>query len=98
MLGCKPADTPMESTYKIGLKEDSPPVDKGRYQRLVGKLIYLSHTRSDIGFPVSFVSQFMNSPNEEHLEAVYKILRYLKMTPKKGLFSKREQARKLKFF
>ena len=44
MLGCKLADTPMESTYKIGLKEDSPPVDKGRYQRLVGKLIYLSHT------------------------------------------------------
>ena len=39
MLGCKPADTPMESTYKIGLKEDSPPVDTGRYQQLVGKLI-----------------------------------------------------------
>ena len=32
MLGCKPTDTPMESTYKIGLKEDSPPVDMGRYQ------------------------------------------------------------------
>ena len=43
MLGCKPTDTPMESTYKIGLKEDSPPVDTRRYQQLVAKLIYLSH-------------------------------------------------------
>ena len=34
MLGCKPTDTPM----KLGLKEDSSPVDKGRYQRLVGNL------------------------------------------------------------
>ena len=32
MLGCKLANTPMESTYKIGLKEDSPLVDTGRYQ------------------------------------------------------------------
>ena len=89
MLGCKPADTPMESTYKIGLKEDSPPVDTGRYQQLVGKLIYLSHTRPDIGFPVSVVNQFMNKHNEEHLEAVYRILRYLKMTPGKGIFFKK---------
>ncbi|KAK4860449.1 hypothetical protein QYF36_024063 [Acer negundo] len=34
MLGCKPADTPMESSYKIGFKGDSPPVDTRRYQRL----------------------------------------------------------------
>ena len=51
MLGCKPTDTPMGSNYKIGLKEDSPPVDTRRYQRLVGKLIYPSHTMPDIGFP-----------------------------------------------
>lgn len=89
MLGCKPADTPMESTHKLGLNQDSPPVDKGRYQRLVGKLIYLSHTRPDIGFSVSVVSQFMNDPKEEHLEAVYRILRYLKMTPRKGLYFKK---------
>ncbi|KAL5798657.1 hypothetical protein ACOSQ2_003477 [Xanthoceras sorbifolium] len=81
MTECKPADTPMDYTTKLGLIEESPPVDKGRYQRLVGKLIYLSHTRADIAFPVSTVSQFMNSPNEEHMGAVLRILRYLKMTP-----------------
>ena len=70
MLGCKPTNTPMEANYKLGLKNDCALVDKGRYQHLVGKLIYLSHTRPNIGFPVSVVSRFMNKPNEEHLEAV----------------------------
>ena len=55
----------------------------------MGKLIYLSHTRSDIAFAVSVVSQFMHSPRESHLEAVFRILRYLKSSPGKGLFFSR---------
>ena len=61
----------------------------GRYQRLVGRLIYLSRTRPDIGFSVSFVSQFMNNPTDDHMEVVNRILRYLKMTPGKGLLYKK---------
>jgi len=57
----------------------------------VGKLIYLSHTRPDIAFVVSLVSQFMHSPKEEHQEAVYRILRYLKSSPGKGLFFRKGQ-------
>jgi len=83
----------MDPFNKIETKGDSDLVDKGRYQRLVGKLIYLSHTRPDISFAVSTVSQFMNSPNEEHQEAVYRILRYLKTSPGKGLFFKKETNR-----
>ena len=73
-------------------------MDKGRYQRLVGKLIYLSHTRPDIGFSVSMVSQFMNNPNEEHMEVVYRILRYLKVTPGKGLIFEKNQRRDIEAF
>ncbi|RVW45970.1 Soluble starch synthase 3, chloroplastic/amyloplastic [Vitis vinifera] len=50
MLGCKLIDTPMDSQKKLGIEKESTPVDRGRYQRLVGRLIYLSHTRPDIGF------------------------------------------------
>lgn len=53
MLGCKPVDTPMNPNIKIGMRKDNPLIDKRRYQRLVGKLINLSHTYSDIGFVVS---------------------------------------------
>ena len=63
--------------------------DKGRYQMLVGKLIYLSHTRPDIGFSVGMVSRYMNKPTENHLEAIFRILQYLKQNPGGGLFFKK---------
>lgn len=88
----------MDATVKLGSKENGTPVDKGRYQRLVGKLIYLSHTRPDISFAVSMVSQFMNCPTEDHMEAVYRILRYLKMTPGQGLFFQKTANREVEIF
>jgi len=89
MLACKPASTPMDINHKLGIFPNQVPTDIGRYQRLVGRLIYLSHTRPDIAYAVSVVSQFMHAPSEEHLQAVNRILRYLKGTPGKGLlFSK----------
>ncbi|XP_027903699.1 uncharacterized protein LOC114163592 [Vigna unguiculata] len=60
-------------------------IDKGRYQRLVGKLIYLSHTRPDITYAVNDVSQFMHDPRKFHMDIVERILRYLKSTPGKGI-------------
>ncbi|XP_073119837.1 secreted RxLR effector protein 161-like [Henckelia pumila] len=93
MSGCRPVDTPMDPNINIGLKKDCPPVDKGIYQILVGKLIYMSHTRPDIGFVVSFIGQFMNNPTEEHMDAAYRVLRYLKRTPGKGLFFRKASNR-----
>ena len=66
-------------------------IDKGRYQHLVGKLIYLSHTRLDIAFAVSRVSQHMHFPTKDHMEEVYEILRYLKTTPGKRLFFRKNE-------
>lgn len=86
MLGSKACDTPMEPNKKLGDDTDGEMVDRGRYQRLVGKLIYLSHTRPDIAFAVSVVSQFMHAPYTTHYDAVIRILRYLKSAPGKGLF------------
>ena len=85
MLNCKPVDTPTVQNH--GLKEhlNQTPTKKERYQRLVGKLIYLSHTRPDIAYAVSLVSQFMHNPSEDHMGAVIRILQYLKSSPGRGL-------------
>eukprot|EP00261_Vitis_vinifera_P033077 XP_019074320.1 PREDICTED: uncharacterized protein LOC109122264 [Vitis vinifera] len=91
--GCKPSKTPMEPNFRLGDSDKKVPVDTTRYQRLVGKLIYLSHTQPDIAFAVSVVSQFMHSPYEKHLEVIYQILRYLKSTPGKGLFFMKNEQR-----
>ncbi|CAL9003388.1 unnamed protein product, partial [Prunus brigantina] len=88
MLDCKPADTPIIQNHHLGEYPDQVPTNKERYQRLGGRLIYLSHTRPDIAYAVSVVSQFMHSPSEDHMNAVLRILRYLKSAPGKRLFSK----------
>ncbi|RDX73822.1 Copia protein, partial [Mucuna pruriens] len=69
--------TPIEQNHRIRC-EESPIIEKSQYQRLLGKLIYLSHTRSDIAYDVSVVSQFMHDPRKRHLQAVERILQYLK--------------------
>ncbi len=88
MLGCKPADTPIETNHKLQVGFDNS-VDIRIYQRLVGRLISLSHTRPDIAYAVSLISQYMQDPRESHWKVVFRIIRYLKFTPRKGLlFSK----------
>ena len=96
MLGCKPSDAPIKARNRM--ESDGKPVDREKYQRLIGRLIYLSRTRPDIAFAVSVVSQYMHSPKESHLEAVYKILRYLKGSPGRGLFFKKSDSKKVEIY
>ncbi|XP_038698474.1 uncharacterized mitochondrial protein AtMg00810-like [Tripterygium wilfordii] len=84
MLGCKPTNTPIEASQKL-MAGVGRKVDKERYQRLVGRLIYLTHMRPDVTYAVSIVSQFMHDPRTSHMEVVYRILRYFKSSPRKGL-------------
>ncbi|EXB36428.1 hypothetical protein L484_009995 [Morus notabilis] len=86
---CKPAATPMDSNQKLSEAREEPPVDKGMYQRLVGRLIYLTHTRLDIAYSVSVISQFMHDPREPHLQAAHRILHYLKGNLGKGILFKK---------
>ncbi|RVW95943.1 Retrovirus-related Pol polyprotein from transposon TNT 1-94 [Vitis vinifera] len=63
--------------------------NKGRYQRLVGRLMYLAHTRPDLAYALSVVSQYMHNLGEQHMNAIMRILRYLKNAPgKRILFAK----------
>ena len=85
MTACQPSNTLVEEGLKLCVKIDQVLVDKGRYQRLVKKLMYLAHTRLDLVCALSIVSQFMHNPGEQHMNAVMCILRYLKSAPGKGI-------------
>ena len=52
MLGCRPCGSPIEKNHQT-CAELGDSVDRERYQRLVGRLIYLCHTRPDIAYAVS---------------------------------------------
>ena len=85
LIGGKGAGTPVDPNTKLNENPIEELVDKGRFQWLLGRLIYLSHTRPDIAFDVSLVSQFMFSPTKEHMHAMRRILNYLKATPGKAI-------------
>jgi Reverse transcriptase (RNA-dependent DNA polymerase) len=94
-LGIKPANTPMDTNNKLEPESGEPLKDIAQYQRLVGKLIYLTVTRPDIAFAVGTVSQFMHAPRTTHLEAVNRILKYLKGSPGQGIWMKKNNTNKI---
>jgi len=51
--------------------------------------MYLAHTKPNLTYALSVVSQYMNNPGEKHMNVVMHILRYLKSAPRRGiLFTK----------
>lgn len=91
MLDYRLAGTLIVQNHGLEEFSNQTPTNKERYQRLVGKLIYLSHTRPDIAYTVSLVSQFMHCRSENHMSDVIRILRYLKSSPGRGLMFKKNQ-------
>lgn len=74
--------TPADPNVKL-CKDDgvSKSVDSIMYQSMVGSLLYAAiATRPDISHAVGVVAKFNSGPNEAHLTAVKRILRYLKGT------------------
>ena len=51
--------------------------DSTMYRQLIGSLLYLVHTRPDICFAVSALSQLMIDPRHVHWVAAKHVLRYL---------------------
>ena len=85
-LACEPINTPIKVNHDISIYPDQIPTNKDRYQRIVGKIIYLTHTRLDLACAVNVVSQFMHNPSDHHMNVVNHIFAYLKLTPGKGVF------------
>ncbi|KAM1630317.1 hypothetical protein ACFX2K_018465 [Malus domestica] len=95
MLECKPTLTPMEPNAKMCAHEGKDLEDATMYRQLVGSLIYLTLTRPDISYAVGVMSRYMQNPKKPHLEAVRRILRYVKSTIDYGLLYKKGEDCKL---
>ncbi|XP_047314481.1 uncharacterized mitochondrial protein AtMg00810-like [Impatiens glandulifera] len=84
LIEAKSVSTPLltgESLVSTGSSFKNPTL----YRSLVGALQYLTITRPDLSYVVSSVSQFLQSPTEDHFLAVKRILRYVKGTLHFGL-------------
>nr|XP_016480651.1 PREDICTED: uncharacterized mitochondrial protein AtMg00810-like [Nicotiana tabacum] len=110
LLEGKPAHTPLEFNYKLtsiefdkvfnkeDLSDDRLLEDKSGYQRLVGRLLYLTMTRPDIAFVVQVLSQFIHAPKQSHLNVAMRVSRYIKSNPSLGLFLPSTSSQKLVAF
>lgn len=85
LLGARPVDFPMDSHHKLALSTSSPLDDPEKYRRLVGRLIYLFFTRSDLAYSVHILSQFMQNPTLDHWHAALRVVRHIKGHPGQGL-------------
>lgn len=59
MTDAKPAPTPVPDGIKLVADMQARAVDVAVYCSLLGKLLFLTHTRPDLAYPVNLVSKFM---------------------------------------
>jgi hypothetical protein len=83
MSECKTAKTP--GYRNIDLNHCKGEVDRQKYMKLVGSLIYALHTRPDITHATNMVCRHMSEPNATHMHAAMCVLRYLRGTVDFGL-------------
>lgn len=89
MVKCNPIQTPMELDLKLSKAEDEREVDATMYQKNIGCLRYLLHTRTNLPFSVGVLSRYMQSPRASHGVAMKQVLRYLQGSVAYGLVFER---------
>ncbi|GJV93411.1 putative ribonuclease H-like domain-containing protein, partial [Tanacetum coccineum] len=86
----KSASTPIDSEKHLVKDGDADDVDVHLYRSMIGSLMFLTTSRTDIMFAVCACVRFQVTPKTSHLLAVKRIFRYLKGKPTLGLWYSRD--------
>ncbi|GMP75039.1 hypothetical protein CsSME_00032259 [Camellia sinensis var. sinensis] len=76
----KHARTPMSTSLHLSKDSSGIDVDPTLYRSMIGSLLYLTASRSDIAFSVGVCARYQASPKESHLLAVKRIIKYVNGT------------------
>jgi hypothetical protein len=71
---------------KLRKEDESNDVDPKHYRSMIGSLLYVTTSKSDVKQAVGMVARFQASPKESHVQAVKRIFMYLKGTMDLGLW------------
>ncbi|XP_060211640.1 uncharacterized mitochondrial protein AtMg00810-like [Lycium barbarum] len=85
MSSCRPSATPVDTIPKLSATPTSPFKDPSLYRSLAGALQYLTFTRPDISYAMQQICLFMHNPMEVHMNALKRIVCYIKGTLDHGL-------------
>ena len=97
-LDAKPASVLMDPSLKLTATDGDPVAYPSLYKCMIGRLMYLTISRSDITFAVSKLNQYMSNPRIPHEQALHHLLRYLKSCPDKVLLFHASSSLSLKAF
>jgi hypothetical protein len=86
MAELKPMSTLMSMTTALDPDENGEPINQREYRSMIGSLLHLTVTQSDIQFVVCLCTRFQASPHSSHRTTVQRIFRYLKHTPQFGVW------------
>jgi hypothetical protein len=86
MTELKIVSTPMSSMASLDPDEHGEAVDQREYRSMISSLLYLTATRPNIQFAMGLCACFQASPRSSHRTALQRVFRYLKHTPKFGIW------------
>nr|GEV26325.1 hypothetical protein [Tanacetum cinerariifolium] len=98
MESCDPVGTPMEIKDKLDLDQNGTLVDATKYRSMIGALMYLTSSQSDIVHTTCLCARYQAKPIEKHLKEVKIIFRYLRGTVNTGLWYTKDSSFELTGF
>nr|GEU72693.1 hypothetical protein [Tanacetum cinerariifolium] len=84
METCDPVGTSMKIKDKLDLDQNGTPVDATKYRSMIGTLMYLTSSRSDIVPATCLCAWYQSKPTEKHLKEVKTIFCHLRGTVNTG--------------
>ena len=80
------ASTLMSFLVKLSSDLAGVKVNPTLYRSIIGSLLYLTASRSDISFSVGVCAHFQAASNKSHMTAVKRIIRYVNGTSDYGIW------------
>ena len=75
---------PHDTNYQF--KKNREPINQTQYAEIIGSLLHLmKFSRPDIVYVVGRLSRYAHSPNQDHWDAITRLLRYLRGTMDYGI-------------
>ena len=91
MSDCNASKMRMGCRLKLDRNGEGLEVESTYFRRIIGCLRYLTLTRPDLVYSVSYFSRFMSKPYSNHMTSAKSILRYVKGTTNFGLKYKSDE-------
>ena len=78
--------TPMSPNVKLTVNLLRKSVDPFLYRSMIGSLLYLTASRSDISYSVGVCARYQTNPKESYRTTLKRIIKYVKTTAEFGVW------------